>query len=92
MVDGVEMSNSSLHHAIIGGIVADGHAPSRERLSAPFGDIRPVDQIRQFSREWYGQHLNTDWRRWTVTEASEMFARHGLEGPISTLQATRERF
>ncbi len=62
------------------------------RFGKQQGDVRPVEQIWHFSREWYGRHLDTDWRKWTAAEAAEMFGRHGLDGPIWSLPSAAERF
>ena len=63
-----------------------------DRFGKQPGDVRPVEQIWQFAREWYGRHLDTDWRKWTVGEAAAMFAKHGLDGPVWTLQSQDARF
>jgi hypothetical protein len=62
------------------------------RHGKPKGDVRPIDQIWDFSREWYGRHLDTDWRKWTAKEAASMFARHGLNGPIWDISPHEGRF
>lgn len=56
------------------------------------GDVRPIDQIWRLARDWYGRHLDRDWRKWTVDEAAEIFARHGLDGPIWELPRDHARF
>ena len=56
------------------------------------GDVRPIQTVYDFAREWYGRHLDRDWRKWTVAEARELFARFGLDGPIWDVQASGERF
>ncbi len=58
----------------------------------PQGDVRPIEQIWHFSQEWYGRHLDRDWTKWSVTEAAEIFARHGLSGPIWDLPDEGDRF
>lgn len=45
------------------------------------GAVEPVARVWRFGREWYGRHVDDDWRKWTVTEAAAIFARHGLVGP-----------
>ncbi|WP_425148341.1 hypothetical protein [Deinococcus sp.] len=45
-----------------------------------------------FAREWYGQHLNPQWRKWTTDEARAIFQRHGFGGPIWELPSGGERF
>ncbi len=62
------------------------------RFGKDRGDVRPIQQIWEFSREWYGRHLDQDWQKWSTDEASEMFARHGLEGPIWNLESSADRF
>lgn len=56
------------------------------------GDVRPVEQIWHFAQEWYGRHLDTNWRKWTAAEAAALFERHGLDGPIWSLPTVEERF
>ncbi|MDD7908323.1 alkylmercury lyase family protein [Pseudovibrio exalbescens] len=56
------------------------------------GDVRPINQIWEFAREWYGRHNDPDWKKWTPTEAADIFARHGLDGPIWELPLEGERF
>jgi hypothetical protein len=58
----------------------------------PRGDVVPIDIVWNFAREWYGRHLDEDWAKWTAAEAAEMFARHGLTGPIWDLPVSAERF
>lgn len=58
----------------------------------PKGDVRPVAQVWAFASEWYGRHANADWKKWTVREAAEIFARHGLTGAIWSLSEESERF
>jgi hypothetical protein len=56
------------------------------------GDVRPAAQIWRFAGEWYGRHLDDDWRKWTVDEAAAIFRRHGLDGPIWALPGAATRF
>lgn len=63
---------------------------ARHRIAK--GDVRPIAQVWDFAREWYGNHLNPAWRKWTTDEARAMFARHGLTHPIWHLPASNERF
>ncbi len=58
----------------------------------PKGDVRPIEQVWAFAREWYGRHADADWTKWSRREAAEMFNRHGLTGPIWTLADDAERF
>lgn len=56
------------------------------------GDIQPLGNVWPFAREWYGRHLDEDWRKWTVAEAREIFRRHDLSGPIWHLPDANGRF
>jgi hypothetical protein len=58
----------------------------------PKGDVRPLPQVWDFAREWYGHHASPTWSKWTVPEASALFRRHGLTGPIWDLEERQERF
>jgi hypothetical protein len=69
----------------------DVHDWSR-RHGVPIGDIRPVSVVNAFARDWYGRHLDPDWRKWTAAEAEQIFARHGLTGETWRLPASGERF
>ena len=62
------------------------------RHGKPKGDVRPVAQVWSFAREWYGRHADQDWQKWTANEATELFARHGLDGPIWEIATQGERF
>ncbi len=58
----------------------------------PKGDVRPIQQVSAFAAEWYGRHAARDWTKWTTTEATEMFTRHGLTGPTWELSRQTTRF
>lgn len=58
----------------------------------PKGDVRPIEQIWTFAREWYGRHADSDWKKWTVREAIEIFSRHHLAGPVWALAEGGARF
>lgn len=63
-----------------------------DRHGKQLGDVRPVAQIWHFACEWYGRHLDVDWRKWTTAEAAAIFERHGLDGPIWALPSSGGRF
>ncbi|MEE1543385.1 MAG: alkylmercury lyase family protein [Alphaproteobacteria bacterium] len=46
------------------------------------GDVRSIDTVARFAGDWYERHRDKDWQKWTVAEARELFARHGLSGQI----------
>lgn len=63
-----------------------------ERHRIPRGDIRPVATVLAFANDWYGRHLEPDWRKWSTDEAARIFERHGLTGPVWALAGSSERF
>lgn len=56
------------------------------------GDVRPIEQVWNFSAEWYGRHADADWIKWSGRDAAEMFSRHGLTGPTWSLADDNTRF
>ena len=63
-----------------------------KRHNIPKGDIQPISNIWAFSREWYGNHLNPEWTKWTMQEAKEMFAKYNLTGATWDLETSGKRF
>jgi hypothetical protein len=62
------------------------------RHDVPVGDIQPLGKIWEFSRKWYGNHLNPEWTKWTMDEAKEIFKDFELSGNIWNLESTSDRF
>jgi len=62
------------------------------RTGIPKGDVRPIEQVWNFSTEWYGRHADADWTKWSLREAADIFARHGLSGPTWALSEDAGRF
>lgn len=58
----------------------------------PKGDIQPIEKIWNFSRKWYGNHLNSDWTKWSIDEAKSIFQEFELKGRIWELDDSSERF
>ncbi|CRG87509.1 hypothetical protein PISL3812_04527 [Talaromyces islandicus] len=58
----------------------------------PKGDVRPIEQVWKFATEWYGCHADTDWTKWSLHDATEIFRRHNLTGPIWAIEDGAERF
>ena len=61
------------------------------------GDVRPIEAIWAMARDWYGQHLNPAWKKWSLSEAAEIFTKHGLTTatwklPVPDNAATTTRF
>jgi hypothetical protein len=56
------------------------------------GDTRSLADVWEFARVWYGRHLDPGWKKWTATEAHEIFSRFHLAGPIWEVPITTDRF
>ena len=63
-----------------------------KKRGVPKGDIRPIEQVWNFATEWYGRHADSDWTKWTLHEAVEIFARHKLGGPVWNIGDKAGRF
>ncbi len=58
----------------------------------PKGDIQPIENIWNFSKKWYGNHLNPEWTKWTIEESKQMFTEFNLTGEIWELEDSTDRF
>lgn len=56
------------------------------------GDIQPIEKIWEFSKVWYGNHLNPDWKKWTSKEAAEIFKQFNLKNEIWNIPVSDNRF
>ncbi len=63
-----------------------------KRHNIPKGDIQPIGKIWQFSKKWYGNHLNPDWKKWTMKEAKEIFLEFNLKHEIWDVENLDLRF
>ena len=63
-----------------------------KRHKIPKGDIQPIENIWNFSKKWYGNHLNPEWTKWTIEEAKQMFREFELNDEIWNLEDSKERF
>lgn len=63
-----------------------------ERHNIPIGDIQPLEKIWHFSKKWYGNHLDRDWKKWTTEEAKQLFEAYELKHEIWNLGDSKERF
>ena len=63
-----------------------------ERHHISKGDVQPIEKIWQFSRVWYGNHLDENWQKWTVEEAIAIFQRFELDHPVWDMPSGGERF
>lgn len=62
------------------------------RHQIPKGDVQPISRVWEFSKEWYGNHLNPEWKKWTMQEAKEIFTRHQLRHEVWRLEEGSGRF
>ena len=56
------------------------------------GDVQPINKIWEFARVWYGNHLNPDWKKWTLEEAKAIFDQFDLTSEIWNIPASGSRF
>ncbi|RXF06066.1 alkylmercury lyase family protein [Pseudoalteromonas sp. PS5] len=63
-----------------------------ERHGMEKGDVQPINNVWEFSKVWYGNHLNRDWVKWSVNEAKEIFDRFELKNPIWNMPSNGGRF
>lgn len=62
------------------------------RHGIPVGDIQKVSKIWAFSKKWYGNHLDPEWKKWTVEEAGQIFEEFELNHPVWRLEGSDSRF
>lgn len=63
-----------------------------EKHNIPKGDVQPLDKVWEFSKKWYGNHLNPEWQKWTMQEAKDIFIQFNLTGKIWDLEKSDARF
>jgi hypothetical protein len=56
------------------------------------GDVQPIEKVWEFSKVWYGNHLNPEWEKWTSEEAKIIFDRFELTSEIWKIPVTASRF
>lgn len=62
------------------------------RHHIPKGDVQPLNTIWEFSKIWYGNHLNPNWTKWTVEEAVQIFEKFGLVSETWKIAVSAARF
>jgi hypothetical protein len=70
----------------------DDIAPWCVRHRQPRGEAVPLQQVAQLARLWYGKHADPDWKKWSVAEAQDIFARAGLTSAFWDLGERRGRY
>lgn len=63
---------------------------ARHRL--PKGEAVPIEQVGRMAKVWYGRHADRDWRKWTISEAQEIFRSAGLVSPFWQLGGGSGRY
>lgn len=63
-----------------------------KKHNIPKGDIQPIKNVWEFSKKWYGNHLNPNWEKWTINEAKQMFLEFALTGSTWDLGNSKDRF
>lgn len=56
------------------------------------GDVQPIDNVWNFSKKWYGNHLSPEWEKWTMQEAKDIFVQFNLMGKIWNIETSDARF
>jgi hypothetical protein len=56
------------------------------------GDIQPITRIWEFSKVWYGNHLNPEWEKWTAAQAKSIFEQFQLTSDIWEIPVSDTRF
>ena len=62
------------------------------RHNIPKGDVQPISKIWEFSKVWYGNHLNPNWEKWTSEEAAQIFKDFGLVSKTWKIPVSNTRF
>jgi len=63
-----------------------------ERHGMNKGDVQPIGNVWNFSKVWYGNHLNKNWVKWSVNEAKDLFERFQLTNHIWDMPSDSGRF
>lgn len=62
------------------------------RYGLPSGEAVPLQTVADLAQAWYGSHASPHWRKWTVTQAQEIFSRVGLRSEFWQLQMRQGQF
>lgn len=61
-----------------------------ERHQSALGDIQPVTKVLELAKRWYGEHLQPDWRKKSISEARIIFQDLGLNHPVWSLPTSQK--
>ena len=56
------------------------------------GDIQSIENIFNFAKIWYGNHLSQNWNKWTNEQTKSLFQQFNLTHPIWNIDDTNKRF
>lgn len=56
------------------------------------GDVQPITNVWEFSKKWYGNHLSSNWKKWSMEEAKEIFSEFNLTNKIWDIETSGLRF
>jgi hypothetical protein len=62
------------------------------RHNIPKGDLQSINNVWEFSKKWYGNHLNPHWEKWTMEEAKRIFIEFNLTHKTWDLETSTSRF
>jgi len=54
--------------------------------------VQLIEKIWEFSKIWYGNHLNPEWKKWTTQEAKEIFKKFEFKGSTWEIPVSDSRF
>jgi hypothetical protein len=63
-----------------------------DRHRLPQGEDVPLHQVAKLAQAWYRTYGDTNWHKWTIAEAKEIFQRSGLVSPFWNLGEREGRF
>lgn len=63
---------------------------ARHHLS--HGEDVSLHKVAQLARAWYGKYADSNWHKWTIAEAQEIFRRSGLVSPFWDLGERKGQF
>jgi len=62
------------------------------RHALPRGEAVPLHQVAQLASLWYGTYASSEWHKWTIAEAQDIFHRAGLTSSFWKLEKKDGRF
>lgn len=63
-----------------------------DRYRLPHGEDVPLRQVAKLAQAWYHTYADTNWHKWTIPEAQEIFMRSGLVSSFWDLTGREGQF